>query len=81
VVPDGSIIVKENFDAEEKLKNLTVMTKVAEYDPGYSDWFWAMYSAEGEVLREGLVTGCISCHAGMVENDYIIIRRLDAPLK
>jgi Cytochrome P460 len=77
VLPEGSIIVKENLDSEKSLDALTVMVKVKDFNPDAGDWFWAKYTPEGEVLAEGTPGGCISCHEGMDENDYIIVRPLD----
>ena len=79
--PVGSVIVKENMDAERNLAGLTVMVKVAGYAPEGNDWFWAKYAPGGAVQAEGKVKGCIACHEGMRDNDYVIIRRLDRPLE
>ncbi len=76
--PDGSIIVKENLNASRELASLTVMTKVEGFNPDAGDWFWAKYQPDGSIDAEGAVTGCISCHAGMSQNDYIIVHPLDA---
>jgi hypothetical protein len=80
VAPDGSIIVKENFDADKKPLNETVMVKVKGYDPEHGDWFWASFDPEGKVIVAGKVASCIACHEGMKSNDYIIIHALDAPV-
>jgi hypothetical protein len=77
IAPEGSIIVKENFDNNKELRNLTVMAKIEGYDPDYGDWFWAMYQPDGTVLTEGSPGGCISCHEGMRKNDFVIINPLD----
>lgn len=74
--PEGSIIVKENFDNNKELRNLTVMSKISGFDPENGDWFWAMYQPDGTVLAEGSPGGCISCHSGMRSNDYIVINPL-----
>lgn len=79
-VPDGGIIVKENYSADEQLASLTVMSKVEGYNPEAGNWFWAKYGPDGEVQAEGSPNGCISCHAGMKQNDYVIIRPLDMPV-
>jgi len=76
-VPDGGIIVKENYSADEQLASLTVMSKVEGYNPEAGNWFWAKYGPDGEIQAEGTPNGCISCHAGMKQNDYVIIRPLD----
>ncbi len=75
--PEGSLIVKENFDSSKKLGSITVMAKVKGYDPESGDWYWAMFDPEGKVLKEGSPGGCISCHAGMRSNDFVIINPLD----
>ncbi len=78
LAPAGSVIVKESYDTDRNLTNLTVMAKVTDYSPETGDWYWAMYSPEGEILREGSPMGCVSCHGGMADNDYVIIGQLDA---
>jgi hypothetical protein len=81
IAPDGSIIVKENLTATRELDSVTVMAKVNGYNPGAGDWFWAKYASDGTVQVEGKPDGCIRCHEGVDENDYVIVRRLDAPFK
>ena len=39
-MPDGAIIVKENYTAEEELQANTVMYKKSGYNPEHNDWFW-----------------------------------------
>ncbi len=75
--PEGSLIVKENFDSSKNLGSITVMAKVKDYNPENGDWYWAMFDPEGNVLQEGSPGGCISCHAGMRSNDFVIINPLD----
>jgi len=77
VAPIGAIIVKENMDRDEKVQKITVMAKVEGYNDEGGNWFWAAYSPGGEVLAEGTPKGCISCHEGMQNNDYVIVRPLD----
>ena len=55
------------------------MAKVTDYSPETSDWFWAAFSPEGQVMAEGSPGGCVSCHEGMKKNDYIIIKSIDEP--
>lgn len=78
-VPYGSIIVKENFTAAKELDKYTVMAKVEGYSPDTNDWFWAVFSPSGKVLAEGSPGGCLTCHGGLVSNDYIIIKNIDEP--
>lgn len=77
IAPYGSIIVKENYTPDEILDKLTVMIKVKDYNPDGGDWFFAAISSDGKVLKEGVPKGCFSCHEGMRDNDYIIVRELD----
>jgi len=76
-LPDGSIIVKENYSADKKLGALTVMYKVKGYNPAAADWFWAKYLPDGKIAVEGKVDACIGCHASAKANDYVTT----APLK
>lgn len=78
--PEGTIIVKANYDNNKELRNLTVMSKISRYDTENGDWFWAMYQPDGTVLAEGSPGGCISCHSGMRSNDFVIINPLDEPV-
>jgi hypothetical protein len=75
--PNGSIVVKCNLDADDEVKNFTVMAKVPGYDPAHNDWFWAMYDPEGAVLAQGRVQGCIDCHDILRSNDFLIVHRLN----
>ncbi len=38
------------------------------------------YTPDGEILAEGTPVGCIGCHEGMDDNDYIIVRPIDLEL-
>lgn len=78
-VPYGSIIVKENYTSNKEFDKFTIMAKVEGYSPETNDWFWAAISSDGEVLAEGSPMGCLSCHGGLVSNDYIIIKNIDEP--
>lgn len=71
ILPHGSIIVKENYNADAVLMGITVMYKVKGYDAEHNDWFWARYSAEDGVFAEGKVNECIDCHAKRKDNDYL----------
>ena len=68
---DGSIIVKENYMPNKELGAITVMYRVAGYDPNGGDWFWAKYAANGSIAKEGKVNGCINCHAAVINNDWV----------
>lgn len=77
--PNGSIIVKENRLGDRTLTAYTVMAKVEGYSEDTHDWFWARYQPDGTVIAEGEVAGCIACHAGVRDNDYIVVYPLDLP--
>jgi len=68
---NGSIIVKENYMPNKMLGAITVMYRVKGYDSEAGDWFWAKYAADGMIAKEGKVTGCINCHAAVINNDWI----------
>ena len=71
VLPEGSIIVTENYSADKKLTGTTVMFKSRAYNPDSGDWFWAKYAPDGKVEAEGKVESCIKCHSAKKDNDYI----------
>jgi hypothetical protein len=70
-LPDGSIIVKENYSPDKKLGALTVMLKEKGYHPPAADWFWVKYGPDGKIETEGKVEGCIDCHGKAKGNDYL----------
>lgn len=71
-----SIVVKENYKLDKTLAAITVMYKVAGFDPAGGDWFWVKYAADGKVLAEGKPQGCISCHGRKKENDWLFTGEL-----
>ena len=71
VLPEGSIIVKENYMSDGTFVGSTVMYKVKGYDPAANDWFWVKWGAEGAIEKEGKVESCISCHQTKRDNDFI----------
>lgn len=68
---NNSIIVKENYAPNKKLMGVSVMYKVKGYNPDGGGWFWARYDADFDVLAEGKVRDCMSCHGTVKENDHI----------
>ncbi len=70
-MPDGAIIVKENYKPDKTLAAITVMVKENGYSPEYGDWFWVKYAPDGSVQAAGQPAGCISCHGSVRSNDYI----------
>lgn len=70
-VPNGGFIVKENYMPDGKLDALTIMYRVKGYNPDAGDWFWAKYSADGNIDAAGKVNGCIGCHTAVIQNDWV----------
>ena len=70
-MPEGSIIMKENYDKDKNLVALTPMYKVKGYNPEGGDWFWMKYKPDGTVDAAGKLKGCIDCHAKVKKNDWI----------
>ena len=71
VMPNGAIVLKENYTPEEKLAATTVMYKKTGYNPDHNDWYWLKVLADGTVDKEGMVMGCQECHGDVKDNDYI----------
>ena len=69
----GSIAVKENYGKDKKLKAITVMYKVAGYNPDAGDWFWVKYSPKGKADKFGKPSGCVGCHSTRAVNDFILV--------
>jgi hypothetical protein len=73
-MPYGSIIVKENYTQEKNLETVTVMYKKEGFTPHHGDWFWLKYGPQREIQEEGLVSGCMSCHAKATDSDWLFTR-------
>jgi len=71
-----SIVVKENYKPDKTLAAITVMYKVAGFDPAGGGWFWVKYAPDGKVLAEGTPKGCISCHGQRKGNDWLFTGEL-----
>jgi hypothetical protein len=74
---NNSIIVKENYAPNKDLMATTVMYKVKGYNPEAGDWFWVKYGTDWEVLAEGKVKGCLSCHTAAKDNDFIFTGKVN----
>lgn len=75
-MPNGAIIVKENYKPDSTLAATTIMYKREGYNADAGDWFWAKYGPEGGVQASGKVESCIKCHAEAKGNDYLFIGSL-----
>ncbi len=78
-MPEGTIIVKDNFKGETvdnpgELDAVTVMYKVEGYNPAGNDWFWAKIKPDGKVDAAGKPAGCIGCHLGIPANKDGVLR-------
>lgn len=77
-LPNGSVIVLENFGPEKSLQSIDVMYKSAGYNPQAGDWFWAKYNPNGTVVigpdgstkLAGRNSSCIECHTRAGGGDY-----------
>lgn len=70
-MPDGAIIVKENYSSEGVFEANTVMYKRSGFDPEHNDWFWLKVLEDGTIEEEGRAEGCQSCHGQVKVNDYV----------
>ena len=70
-LPDGAILVKENYSPEKTLAAVTVMYRRTGYNPEGGDWFWLKYAPDKTILAEGKVDGCINCHRAVQNNEWI----------
>lgn len=71
MLPNGALVVKENYTPEKTLAAITVMYRVTGYNADAGDWFWAKYKADGSVEKSGKVAGCIGCHTTAIDNDWL----------
>lgn len=76
-MPDGAIIVKENYMPDKKLAAVTVMYKKKGYNPGAGDYMWLKYGPDLKIMVQGKAEPCIQCHTQAKANDYVVL----APLK
>jgi hypothetical protein len=74
-MPDGAILVKENYGEDQKtLMAVTPMYKAEGFNPAEGDWWWAKYGPSGEAMASGRVKGCINCHKSQEANDWIFTK-------
>lgn len=74
--PEGSIIVKEKFNApsvDHKPVLYTIMRKrEAGYNPTVGDWEFSIVGADGKELQAtGKLENCQGCHLGQSESDFV----------
>lgn len=71
-LPDGSIVIKENYMPDKTLGAITVMQKIQGYNPEAGDWFWVKFLPDGNpemaemdgksMPVAGKFPMCIACH-------------------
>lgn len=69
-LPDGSIIVKENYMPDGTYDAATVMYRVRGYNPDHQDWLFAKYDLAGMVDDFGRAPMCQACHE-QAETGYV----------
>jgi hypothetical protein len=79
-LPNGSVIVKENYSPDKKLMAITIMHRSKGYDPQHGDWYYAKFMPNGKIARTppemknmpiaGKFMKCIECHSGADGNDF-----------
>ena len=77
-LPDGAIVVKENYTPGGELAAVTVLYTRDGYNPDHHDWFFSKHLPDGSLDRapngmamEGRVPGCQACHSAQRANDYL----------
>ena len=66
-LPEGTVVVKSQYndDACTDLATWTAMKKrEAGFDAANNDWEWQNVNGDGEIVEQGKVGYCASCHAG-----------------
>ena len=79
-LPNGSVVVKENYSPDKRLMAITVMHRSKGYDPKNGDWYYAKYMPDGKIAKTppemksmpiaGKFKMCIECHSGAGGNDF-----------
>ena len=69
--PNGSLLVKENYNAKRQLTGVTAMLKLAFYDAANRNWVMAAYSPVGKEVAFGQVASCDACHTMVSKSDFV----------
>lgn len=79
--PHGSILVREDYDSDQKLRGVGVMYRVKGTAPQTNDWYWILYQADGKLAKSpaseggkpvvGQVGTCIACHRKAPGQDLV----------
>ncbi len=81
-MPNGAVIIKENFMPDSTLAAITVMYKRTGYNAEHNDWFFVKYLPDGTLdqmpngmAMQGRLPGCQGCHIARREADYLYTPR------
>ena len=67
--PVGTVSIKTQDNGAQAI---VVMVKEAPgFDPDNGDWSYEQREADGTLTNEGALAGCIACHAGFPDTDYL----------
>lgn len=76
-LPIGSILVREDYDAERNRTSISVMYRVKDYDKEHGNWYYLRYLEDGSLARAngksvaGRVASCIECHTKAKGKDFV----------
>lgn len=77
-LPNGSILVREDYDDKGKRKSISVMYRVKDYDKDHGNWYWFTYQENGSIARNtekkaiaGKVASCVDCHTKANGKDFV----------
>ncbi|MCG8374915.1 MAG: cytochrome P460 family protein [Chlorobiales bacterium] len=71
VMPDGAILLRENFNEEMEQLKITVMRKTEE------KWFWAVYDFDGSVQTAGDLRKCQECHRQAEYDSLFVLSNME----
>jgi Cytochrome P460 len=81
-MPNGSVVIKENYMPNHELAAVTVMFKKGGYNPDFSDWFFTKHKPDGSLFAmpngmamEGRLPGCQGCHLAKKDADFLFTPR------
>jgi hypothetical protein len=71
-LPEGAVVVKDNYMPDGTFDASTVMLKRQGYAPEHNDWFWAKYDAAGNAEVAGRAEMCQACHSANRQRDHLM---------
>jgi hypothetical protein len=75
VVPEGTVAIKDEFDASNAVIVKVVMVKKpAGYDPANQDWYYEARNPDHSIASDpvpGKASLCIGCHQNAKATDYL----------